>query len=159
MSATPGRPSSSTSLHLGEIFAAFLTDDPFCMLSGGPYPRLDSADRLPTPSGVLFIEFHTVDLWAEAEHVHVLEELMVLLAHPDILAVEALGLHSFELGCDLLGIRRLRLGNRLSQHHELVDHPRIPKADSEFVTEFGFHLLRFSGFIVGVPLQNGENSV
>src|SRR5208337_4042979 len=96
---------------------------PSCRSWAGSY--LDDADRPPAPAGALLVEFGARVERAEAGDVNVLEELMVVLAHGDLAAVEALGRHAFELLRHRLGVVGLGLVNRLGEHSHLVHRARI----------------------------------
>src|SRR5574338_758446 len=73
-------------------------------LAGGRHnrvPGVDLAQHLPAPAGLLLVERLLRRQGAERADVHRLEELVIVLAHEALAAVEDLRLHAFELGRDL----------------------------------------------------------
>src|SRR3954453_9276756 len=101
----------------GSAYAALFLR-PFHFASSGKNRvfRFDCANGLPSPACVLLFKFHAIGFRAEAEHVHVLIELMVVFPHRNVLAIESFDFHSFELGRDLLSICGLRFHDSLLQH-------------------------------------------
>src|SRR4029079_5188042 len=93
------------------------------LAGGGQYGLvgLDLGGELPAPARLFLVERLLLGALAERGDVHRLEELVVVLAHVALAAVEDFELHAFKGRRHLDRIERLGLFGRGREHPHLVD--------------------------------------
>src|SRR5882672_9556375 len=122
---------------------------------GGVQP----GDDAPAPAGLLLVERLLVAALAERGDIHGLEELVIVLAHEPLAAVEDLELHAFELGRDLRRLERFRLVDGRREHAHLVGDARIEQPDVVLGTKRPLEFLRGLMRDIRVPLGDLEYAV
>src|SRR5882757_8909048 len=122
-SSAPKRP--------GRMSYARTSVRPFHLAGGRKHGRgrVDLRDQLPAPAGLFLVERFLFGALAERGNIDRLEELVIVLAHVALAAVEHFDLHAFERERDLDRIDRLGLVGGRRQHPHLVDGARIEQAE------------------------------
>ncbi len=131
-------------------------------LAGGWQHGLGGVDlggTLPAPAGLFLVERLLVVQFAELRDVHRLEELVVVLAHDAVAAVEDVVLHVFQGRSDLHRLDRLGLFSREREHAHLVDGARIEQAEAVLRAQRLFKSHRRVVLDVGVAFGDLEDLI
>src|ERR1700736_3361771 len=117
---------------------------PFHLAGGRKHGRgsVDLRNELPAPAGLFLVERFLFGAFAKRGNIDRLEELVIVLPHVALAAVEHLELHAFERKRDLDRIDRLGLVGRGRQHPHLVDGAGVEQAEVVFGADRLFEILR-----------------